>query len=145
MPLAYGSSWLGFKSELQLLAYTRAMRDLSHICDLGCQCQVLNLRSKAKDQTQSQGYCVGVLTCWATMRTPNLIVLTATNLTFCQIDSNFPFLCGGVLGFFSNQGGFGGGGGWLLSFLRAQHDHSPKYQQGEVLITHCYSLHRYSQ
>ena len=47
---------LGVQSELQLPAYTTATltRDLSHICDLhhsSRQCQILNLLSRARDQT----------------------------------------------------------------------------------------------
>ena len=43
---------LGIKLELQLLSYTTAMRDSSHICDLhhsSRQCQILNPLSEAKD------------------------------------------------------------------------------------------------
>ena len=49
-------SRLEVEMELQLLAYStaRAVRDLSLICDLhhsSWQCQILNLLSKARDQT----------------------------------------------------------------------------------------------
>ena len=49
-------SRLGVESELQLLAYTTAtaMWDLSSICDLhhsSGQRQIINLLSKARDQT----------------------------------------------------------------------------------------------
>ena len=55
-PAAYGSSRLGVKSELQLLAYTAATAtpDLSHLCDLPYslgQCHILNLLREAKDWT----------------------------------------------------------------------------------------------
>ena len=47
---------LGVESELQLQAYTTAtaMQDPNHICNLhqsSQQCQILNLLSKARDQT----------------------------------------------------------------------------------------------
>ena len=45
---------LGVKLELQLLAYTTATPDPSHICDLhysSQQLQILNPLSEAKDQT----------------------------------------------------------------------------------------------
>ena len=47
---------LGVKLELQLPAYTtaKAMRDLSHICDLhhsAWQCWILNPLNEARDQT----------------------------------------------------------------------------------------------
>ena len=53
---AYGSSQAGVESKQQLLPYATAtaMPDLSHICNLchsSGQCQILNLLSKAKDQT----------------------------------------------------------------------------------------------
>ena len=47
---------LGVKSELQPLAYTTAMQDLSHIFDLhhsSQQCQSPNPPSKANDQTHN--------------------------------------------------------------------------------------------
>ena len=49
-------SGLGVESELQLPAYTIAitMWNPSHVCDLchsSWQCQILNLLSKARDQT----------------------------------------------------------------------------------------------
>ena len=45
---------LGVESELQLPAYAIAMPDLSCVCDLhhsSEQCQILNPKSEAKDQT----------------------------------------------------------------------------------------------
>ena len=53
-PKAYGSSRLGVKSELQLLAYATAMQDPSLICNLqhnSQQCWILNPLSKAREQT----------------------------------------------------------------------------------------------
>ena len=54
-PVAYGVPRLGVKPELQLLAYTTAMPDLSHICDhifdILQQYQILNPQSKARNQT----------------------------------------------------------------------------------------------
>ena len=53
---------LGVKSELQLPAYTTAMQDLNHICDLyhsSQQSQILNPWSKARDQT-----CILMITSW---------------------------------------------------------------------------------
>ena len=49
-------SRLEIKSELQLPAYATATAtpDLSRVCDLHCtswQCQILNPRSEARDQT----------------------------------------------------------------------------------------------
>ena len=47
-------SRLGVKLELQLPAYTTAMQDPNSMCDLhhsSCQCQLLNLLSKAKGLT----------------------------------------------------------------------------------------------
>ena len=46
--------WVGVESELQLLACTAAMRDLSHVCNLHRslqQCHFLNPLSKARDLT----------------------------------------------------------------------------------------------
>ena len=46
---------LGVELELQLLAYTTAMPDMSHICDLPhslWQRWILNPLSKARDQTR---------------------------------------------------------------------------------------------
>ena len=46
---------LGVKSELQPPAYTTAMRDPSHVCDLHHspqQCQILNPLSEARDRTR---------------------------------------------------------------------------------------------
>ena len=46
---------LGVESELQLLAYSTAMQDLSHVCSLhhsSQQHQILNPLSEARDQTQ---------------------------------------------------------------------------------------------
>ena len=53
---AYGSPWLGVKSELQVLAHARAIatRDPSHICNLhrsSRQHRILNPLSEARDQT----------------------------------------------------------------------------------------------
>ena len=45
---------LGVESELQLLAYTTAARDPSHVCDLNhsaWQRWILNALSKARDHT----------------------------------------------------------------------------------------------
>ena len=45
---------LGVKLELQLLAYTTATQDQTHVCDLhhsSWQRQILNLLSGARDQT----------------------------------------------------------------------------------------------
>ena len=56
--VAYGSSRVGIKSELQLPAYATATAtakpDLSYVCDLchsSLQCQILNPLSEARDQT----------------------------------------------------------------------------------------------
>ena len=54
---------LGLELELKLLAYTTAMPDLSHVCNLhycSPQCQILNPLSEAGDQT-----CVLMDTSWA--------------------------------------------------------------------------------
>ena len=55
-PMAYGGSYTGVQSELQLPAYTTATAtlDLSHICDLShssWQQQVLNTLDEVRDQT----------------------------------------------------------------------------------------------
>ena len=52
--LAYGRSWLGVKSELQLPVYTTAaaMPDPSLVCSVPCssqQCQILNPLSEARN------------------------------------------------------------------------------------------------
>ena len=61
-PAAYGSSWAGVKSELQLPAYTTAtaMLDPGHTFDLCCSlwpCQILNPLSEARDQTPHPHGC----------------------------------------------------------------------------------------
>ena len=55
-PVAYGSSWAGVESELQLPVYSTATASLdpSHVCDLhhsSWQQWILNPLSKARDQT----------------------------------------------------------------------------------------------
>ena len=54
-PVAYGGSQaIGVESELQLLAFATAMKDLSHVCNLhhrSQQYQILNPLSRARDQT----------------------------------------------------------------------------------------------
>ena len=78
---------LGVKSELQLLAYTRAtaMPDPSHICNLchsSQQCKILNPPGKARNQTYvlintSQSHF-----CWATTGTPSF---SCFFFSFCVI------------------------------------------------------------
>ena len=65
----------GVESELQLLAYTTAiaMQDPSCICHLhhsSGQCQILNLLTKARDQTHILMNPSQVCYFWATMGTP---------------------------------------------------------------------------
>ena len=74
--MAYGSSWAGVKSELQLQAYTTATATLdpSHICNLCCssqQCQILNPLSEAKIESKSsqRQRPVESLTHWSTRGT----------------------------------------------------------------------------
>ena len=74
-PVAYGSSRLGVKLELQLPAYatTTATPDPSHICNLHHspgQCQILNPLSKARDQTHVLMDISRVCYCWASGGTP---------------------------------------------------------------------------
>ena len=66
---------LGVKSELQLLAYTTAIatQDLSHVCSLhhsSQQCWILNLLSKARDQTRNVMVPSQICFRCATMGTP---------------------------------------------------------------------------
>ena len=75
VPTAYGNSQARGESELQLLAYTTAIatQDLSSICNLhhsSWQCQILNLLSKARDQTCILMDTSQVCYHWATMGTP---------------------------------------------------------------------------
>ena len=65
----------GVESQPQLPAYTTdiAIPDPSHICDLHSrlwQCWILNLLSKARDQTCIFMDTSQVLTCWATVGIP---------------------------------------------------------------------------
>ena len=65
---------LGVKSELQLLAYTTATWDLSHICDLNHasqQRQILNPLSKAKDRTRNLMVPSRIRFCCTTTVTPD--------------------------------------------------------------------------
>ena len=62
-PTAYGGYQLGVKSELLLLAYTRATAkpDPSHVCELlhRWQCQILNTPSEDRDGTHNLMVLVG--------------------------------------------------------------------------------------
>ena len=63
---------LGVKLELQMLAYTTATWDLSHVCYLhhsSWLCHTLNPLNKARYQTASSWILVGFITHWDTMRT----------------------------------------------------------------------------
>ena len=56
--MAYGSSWARALIVVVAACYAtdKATLDLSHICDLCCslwQCQILNLLSEARDQTNT--------------------------------------------------------------------------------------------
>ena len=61
------------ESELQLLAYTTATQDLSHICSLhhtSRQCRILNPWSEARDWTHSLMVPSQICFCCATTGTP---------------------------------------------------------------------------
>ena len=78
-PLAYGGSQLGFKSELQLPAYTTATatRDPSHVCNPhhgSQQCQIFNPLSEARDQTHNLMVPSWIHFCCDSMGTPVLPV-----------------------------------------------------------------------
>ena len=75
--VAYGSSWIGVKSELQLLAYTTAtaMPDSSQVCNLrrsSQQCQILNPLSEARGWILILRDPSSVHYHWATMGTPHI-------------------------------------------------------------------------
>ena len=64
---------LGVESELQLLAYTAAMQDLSRVCNLyysSWQHQILDPLSEARDQTHEFMVPSWIRFCCATMGTP---------------------------------------------------------------------------
>ena len=64
---------LGVESELQLLAYTTAMQDPSHVCDLyhsSWQRQILNPLNKARGGTHDLIVPSQIRFRWATTRTP---------------------------------------------------------------------------
>ena len=76
---------LAFELELQMLAYTTATatQDLSHICNLhhsSQQCQILNPLSEARDQTRILMDPSQICDCWATMGTPNTIIVFGVRL-----------------------------------------------------------------
>ena len=70
---------LGVESELQLLVYTTAVPELSHICNLHHSSQqhwILNSLSDARDQTRHLIDTSWVPAHWATMGTPFFFNLT---------------------------------------------------------------------
>ena len=70
-----GAPRLGVESELQLSAYTIAIPDQSHICDLHCslqQRQILNPLSKTRDRTRNLMVPSWICFCCTTTGTPGL-------------------------------------------------------------------------
>ena len=78
VPMAYGDFQLEVQSQLQLLAYATAMKDLSHVYYLhhsSRQRLILNPPSEARDQTRNLTVPSWIRFRCATMGTPPLNIL----------------------------------------------------------------------
>ena len=76
---------LGVQLELQMPAYTTAMQDPSHFCNLhhsSCQHWILNPLSEARDRTPILMDPSQIHYHWATMGTPKALLSTSLILPF---------------------------------------------------------------
>ena len=92
---AYGNSWSGVKSELQLPAYTTATAtwDLSHICDVYCisrQHQTFNHPERPGIEPTSSWMLDGFLTHWATVGTSHPQIFQSPSLKDAQLQHQTP-------------------------------------------------------